>query len=203
MSLHSDTISWFRANKSLLLLPNATCSVEKLQILEPGIYHSQDEHANNYTRAWDLPQSRWARQHLHQSLGSNTVETSMPKITPEPGIYHSRDEHANNYTRAWDLPQSRRARQQLHQSLGSTTVKTSTPTITPLMLFIYYKAVLLFWRIFGVITNITCLGGVFAINTPLETIISWWVFFVICPSQTIIYLFKNKQLIKENIPHKN
>ena len=154
MSLHSDTISWFRANKSLLLLPNATCSVEKLQILEPGIYHSQDEHANNYTRAWDLPQSR-------------------------------------------------RARQQLHQSLGSTTVKTSTPTITPLMLFIYYKAVLLFWRIFGVITNITCLGGVFAINTPLETIISWWVFFVICPSQTIIYLFKNKQLIKENIPHKN
>jgi hypothetical protein len=32
MSLHSDTLSWFRANQSLLLLLNAACFVEMQQI---------------------------------------------------------------------------------------------------------------------------------------------------------------------------
>jgi len=31
MSLHSDTVSWFRANQSLLLLLNAACLAEKQQ----------------------------------------------------------------------------------------------------------------------------------------------------------------------------
>ena len=32
ISLHSDTLSWFRANQSLLFLLNAVCLVEKQQI---------------------------------------------------------------------------------------------------------------------------------------------------------------------------
>ena len=32
MSLYSDTLSWFRANQSLLLLLNAACLAEKQQI---------------------------------------------------------------------------------------------------------------------------------------------------------------------------
>jgi hypothetical protein len=32
MLLHSDTLSWFRANQSLLLLLNAACLAEKQQI---------------------------------------------------------------------------------------------------------------------------------------------------------------------------
>ena len=60
MSPHSDTLSWFQANQSLLFLLNAVCLVEKQQIpisvfgltrsgLEPTIYLTQDEHANHYT----------------------------------------------------------------------------------------------------------------------------------------------------------
>ena len=33
MSLHSETLSWFRANKTLFFLPNAACWVEKQHIL--------------------------------------------------------------------------------------------------------------------------------------------------------------------------
>jgi hypothetical protein len=32
MSLHSDTLFWFRANQSLLFLRNAACLAEKQQI---------------------------------------------------------------------------------------------------------------------------------------------------------------------------
>ena len=60
MSLQLDTLSWFRANQSLLLLLNAACLEEKLQIqkkvfdltppgLEPTIYHTRGEHVNDYT----------------------------------------------------------------------------------------------------------------------------------------------------------
>jgi len=53
MSLHSDTISWFRANQSLLLLLNYACLVEKQEM--PIVsslwfdYHTRGEHANHYT----------------------------------------------------------------------------------------------------------------------------------------------------------
>jgi hypothetical protein len=57
--LHSDTLFWFRANQSLLLLLNGVCLAEKQQIpilvfgltkpgLEPTIYHTRGEHANHY-----------------------------------------------------------------------------------------------------------------------------------------------------------
>ena len=57
---HSDMLSWFRANQSLLFLLNAACLVEKQQIpilvfgltrsgLKPTIYCTQGEHANQYT----------------------------------------------------------------------------------------------------------------------------------------------------------
>jgi hypothetical protein len=61
MSLHSDTLFWFRANQSLLLLINTVCFAEKQQIsnfivfgltrqgLDPTIYRTRGEHANHYT----------------------------------------------------------------------------------------------------------------------------------------------------------
>ena len=66
MSLHSDTLFWFRANQSLLFLLNAACLAEKQQIailvfgltrprLELTIYRTRDEHANHYaTGAVDI-----------------------------------------------------------------------------------------------------------------------------------------------------
>ena len=60
MSLHSETLFWFTANQSLLLLLSAVCLAEKQQIsilvfglnwtgLELTICHSPAERANNYT----------------------------------------------------------------------------------------------------------------------------------------------------------
>jgi hypothetical protein len=58
MSLHSNTLSWFQANQSLLFLLNATCLVEKQQIpvfglnrpgLESTIYSTKGVHARHYT----------------------------------------------------------------------------------------------------------------------------------------------------------
>ena len=46
MSLHSDTLFWFRANQSLLL--NATCFDLTRPELEPTIYRTWGEHANHY-----------------------------------------------------------------------------------------------------------------------------------------------------------
>jgi hypothetical protein len=59
MSLHWDTLFWFRANQSLLLLLNAACLAEKQYIpilvfgltwpgLKPTIYCTRGEHANYY-----------------------------------------------------------------------------------------------------------------------------------------------------------
>ena len=59
MSLHSDTLFWFRANQSLFFLLNAACLAEKQEIpifivfgltrpgLEPTIYSTQGKHANH------------------------------------------------------------------------------------------------------------------------------------------------------------
>ena len=59
MSPHSDTLSWFRANQSLLFLldaaygeaTNSNSIVFGLTRLglEPTIYRTQDQHANHYT----------------------------------------------------------------------------------------------------------------------------------------------------------
>jgi hypothetical protein len=60
MSFHSDTLSWFRTNKSLLFPFNAACLKKKQQIPivvfglnrsgpELTIYCTQIEHANHYT----------------------------------------------------------------------------------------------------------------------------------------------------------
>ena len=60
MSLHLDTLLWFRTNQSLLFLFNATFLAEKQQIpillslaftrpgLEPTIYRTRGEHTNHY-----------------------------------------------------------------------------------------------------------------------------------------------------------
>ena len=60
MSPHSDTLSWFRVNQSLLFLLNVACLAEKQNSnftvfcltrsgLEPTIYLTRGEHANHYT----------------------------------------------------------------------------------------------------------------------------------------------------------
>jgi hypothetical protein len=61
ITLHSETLSWFRANHSLLLLLNAACFAEKQHIpnpivfgltrpwLESTISHTQSKHASHYT----------------------------------------------------------------------------------------------------------------------------------------------------------
>ena len=60
MSLHLDTLFWFRANQSLLFLPNAACLAREatdtnlivfgltLSGLEPTTYRTRGEHANHY-----------------------------------------------------------------------------------------------------------------------------------------------------------
>jgi hypothetical protein len=60
MSLHSDTLFWFRANQSLLFLLNAAFLAEKQQIpilysfvwqdrsTYPKIYRTRGEHAYHY-----------------------------------------------------------------------------------------------------------------------------------------------------------
>jgi hypothetical protein len=59
MSLHSDTLFWFRTDLFLLLLLNAACLAKKKQIsilvfgltqsgLEPTIYRTRGECANHY-----------------------------------------------------------------------------------------------------------------------------------------------------------
>ena len=60
MSPHLDTLSWFRADQSLLFLLNAVCLAEKQHIsicivvgmtrpgLEPTIYRTRGEHSNHY-----------------------------------------------------------------------------------------------------------------------------------------------------------
>ena len=59
MSLHSNTLFWFRAYQSLLFLFNAAFLAEKQQIpilvfgltwpgLKPTIYHTRGEHAKHY-----------------------------------------------------------------------------------------------------------------------------------------------------------
>ena len=62
MSPHSDTLSWFRANKSLLFLLNAAYLAEKSQM--PKIYHTWGEHADHYTTDAVYSQVR-CKAHLH------------------------------------------------------------------------------------------------------------------------------------------
>ena len=55
MSPHSETLSWFRANHSLIYLLNAVCLAEKQQILilfsglTQMIESTRGEHVNHYT----------------------------------------------------------------------------------------------------------------------------------------------------------
>ena len=67
MSLHLDTLFWFRSNQSLLLLLNAAWLAEK-QLntnvtvfhlfrlgLEPTTYRTRDMHTNSYTTDAAIP----------------------------------------------------------------------------------------------------------------------------------------------------
>ena len=85
MSPHSDTLSWFRADQSLLFLLNAACLLEKQQIaicivfgmtrpgLEPTIYRTRGEHCNHYaTDVVDIIRSCMdaAETHIHVIKGT-------------------------------------------------------------------------------------------------------------------------------------
>ena len=56
MLTHSDKLSWFRANQSLLFLLTAACLINTnfivfgltLTEFEPSIYHTRGKHANHY-----------------------------------------------------------------------------------------------------------------------------------------------------------
>jgi hypothetical protein len=57
MSLHYDTLVWFRGNQSLILLLKVTCLTEKATLvkgLEPKIYSIRGEYANHYITIWVL-----------------------------------------------------------------------------------------------------------------------------------------------------
>jgi len=71
ISHHSDTLSWFQANQSLILLVNAVCFAKKqqapnlLSLVWPvwdtnPVYHTWSKHANHYTAdlSWRLFQKR-------------------------------------------------------------------------------------------------------------------------------------------------
>ena len=87
MSPHSDKLSWFRADQSLLFLLNAACLPEKQQIsiciyivfgmtqpgLEPTIYRTRGEHSNHYaTDAVRIIRSYMdaAETHMHVIKGT-------------------------------------------------------------------------------------------------------------------------------------
>ena len=96
MSLHSNKLSWFRDNTSLLFLLYPVCLSEEAtnvmfirfglirQELETMIYRTRGEHANHY--ATDEPT-------IYHSGG----EHANHYATDEPTIYHTRGEHANHY----------------------------------------------------------------------------------------------------------
>ena len=65
MSLHSDTLSWFRANQYLLFLLNAACLAEKQQL---PIYNLWFDTTG--ARTHDLPHSRRSRWPLRPRCGS-------------------------------------------------------------------------------------------------------------------------------------
>jgi hypothetical protein len=58
MSLHSDTLSWFRVNQSLILLPNVACSgrVKYTNVIVRGLFRG--EHSNDYTTSQKEPTSK-------------------------------------------------------------------------------------------------------------------------------------------------
>ena len=78
--------------------------------IEPTIYRTRDEHANDYTTDGGQPTIYRTRdEHANDYTtdgGSNprstTLETSTLTITPpmgvEPTIYRTLDEHGNDYT---------------------------------------------------------------------------------------------------------
>ena len=85
MSLHSDTLFWFRVNQSLLLLIIAACLTEKQQIpvphleyfsltrpgLEAAINRTRGEVANYYTT--DAVISLVSKQNTKTNIHDNNV----------------------------------------------------------------------------------------------------------------------------------
>ena len=61
MSLHSDTLFWFRTNQSLLLLPNAACLAEKYQFYNFfGVWFEPTG-----AQTHDLPHLHWGKHAVY------------------------------------------------------------------------------------------------------------------------------------------
>jgi hypothetical protein len=87
MSLHSDTLFWFRANQSLLFLLNAACVLNgeatntnfivfglTRRGLDPTIYRTRVEHANHYTTdAVDIYLEEWNNSIIDYKYVRNTI----------------------------------------------------------------------------------------------------------------------------------
>ena len=85
MSPYSDTLSWFRANQSLLLLLNAACATKKQQIpifgltrsgLEPTIYRTEASTLNITPPMWFgyiEDRGEWTRLYSNTQLVSQLL----------------------------------------------------------------------------------------------------------------------------------
>ena len=88
---HSDTLSWFRANQSLLFLLKTVCLAEKQQI--PILYSSV------WARTHDLPHSRRVRYHYTTDAVSFTLMNHIlqrEKIVFSKHIFKRQDKKNNS-----------------------------------------------------------------------------------------------------------
>jgi hypothetical protein len=86
MSLHSDTLFWFRANQSLLLLIFVACLIGEATNNNCLVFGLTQAQTHDLPRLWFDPSSNpWS-----------TTSLVWPKL--KPMIYHTRDEYTNHYT---------------------------------------------------------------------------------------------------------
>ena len=97
MSLHWDTLSWFRVIQSLILFINPASLVKKQKYKLNSRWFDL-----TWTRTHYLQDSRWACYPLHHRLEPTIYKTSMWACYPlhhrlEPTIYKTQGEHAIHY----------------------------------------------------------------------------------------------------------
>ena len=93
MSLHSDTLFWFRANQSMLFLLYDACLhvAEKQQIpilvfgltrpgLEPTIYRTRGEHTNHYATDMYQEKLRVSNKPMNSNVNENIAISLSTKI---------------------------------------------------------------------------------------------------------------------------
>ena len=97
MGSHSDTLSWFRVNQSLLLLLNTVCLAGKYQFYRPlfdptmaqtqDLLHSRPNHGPN-PRSTALKAQPWPKPKIYS--------TQDPTMAQTQDLLHSRPNHGPN-----------------------------------------------------------------------------------------------------------